>query len=70
MRSTESARLKPMWLRIAWGYWLSFGAVFVVSAAFVFIAILRHHVLAYHENLKLISHDLAAEYGEAGCDVK
>ena len=70
MRSTESARLKPMWLRIAWGYWLSFGAVFVVSAAFVFIAILRHHVLAYHENLKLISDDLAAEYGEAGCDVK
>ena len=70
MRSTESARLKPMWLRIAWGYWLSFGAIFVVSAAFVFIAILRHHVLAYHENLKLISDDLAAEYGEAGCDVK
>ena len=70
MRSTESARLKPMWLRIAGGYWLSFGAIFVVSAAFVFIAILRHHVLAYHENLKLISHDLAAEYGEAGCDVK
>ena len=70
MRSTESARLKPMWLRIAWGYWLSFGAVFVASAAFVLIAILRHHVLAYHENLKLISDDLAAEYGEAGCDVK
>ena len=70
MRSTESARLKPMWLRIAGGYWLSFGAIFVVSAAFVFIAILRHHVLAYHENLKLISHDLAAEYGEAGCDVE
>ena len=70
MRSTESARLKPMWLRIAWGYWLSFGAVFVASAAFVLIAILRHHVLAYHENLKLISDDLAAEYGEVGCDVK
>ena len=70
MRSTESARLKPMWLRIAWGYWLSFGAIFVVSATFVLIAILRHHVLAYHENLKLISDDLAAEYGEAGCDVK
>ena len=70
MRSTESARLKPMWLRIAWGYWLSFGVIFVVSAAFVFIAILRHHVLAYHENLKLISDDLAAEYGEAGYDVK
>ena len=70
MRSTESARLKPMWLRIALGYWLSFGAVFVASAAFVLIAILRHHVLAYHENLKLISDDLAAEYGEAGCDVK
>ena len=70
MRSTESARLKPMWLRIAWGYWLSFGVIFVVSAAFVFIAILRHHVLAYHENLKLISGDLAAEYVEAGCDIK
>ena len=70
MRSTESARLKPMWLRIALGYWLSFGAIFVVSATFVLIAILRHHVLAYHENLKLISDDLAAEYGEAGCDVK
>lgn len=70
MRSTESARLKPMWLRIAWGYWLSFGVIFVVSAAFVFIAILRHHVLAYHENLKLISDDLAAEYVEAGCDIK
>lgn len=59
-----------MWLRIAWGYWLSFGAIFVVSAAFVLVAILRHHVLAYHENLRLISNDLAAEYGEAGCDVK
>ena len=70
MRSTESARLKPMWLRIARGYWLSFGVIFVVSAAFVFIAILRHHVLAYHENLKLISDDLAAEYVEAGCDIK
>ena len=70
MRSTESARLKPMWLRIALGYWLSFGAIFVVSATFVLIAILRHHVLAYHENLKLISDDLAAEYGEAGYDVK
>ena len=70
MRSTESARLKPMWLRIALGYWLSFGAIFIVSATFVLIAILRHHVLAYHENLKLISDDLAAEYGEAGYDVK
>ena len=70
MRSTESVRLKPMWLRIARGYWLSFGVIFVVSAAFVLIAILRHHVLAYHEKLKLISDDLAAEYVEARCDIK
>ena len=70
MCSTESVRLKPMWLRIAWGYWLSFGVIFVVSAAFVFIAILRHHVLAYHEKLRLISDDLATEYGEARFDVK
>lgn len=70
MRSTESAALKPMWLRIARGFWLSIGAIFVVSAAFVFVAVLRHHVLAYHENLKLISDDLVAEYGEGGCDVK
>ena len=70
MRSTENVRMKPMWQRIAQGYWVSFGALFVISAAFVLIAILRHHVLAYHANLKLISDDLALEYGETGCDMK
>lgn len=69
MPSTEVSRMKPMWLRIALGYWVSFGALFLLTAAFVLAAILHHHVSGYHENLKFISNDLAAEYGEGGCDM-
>ena len=70
MSSTEASRRKPMWLRIALGYWFSFGILHLLTAAFIIAAILHHHVSEYHEALRLISADLLLEYGEGGGDMK
>ncbi len=69
MSLTDAARRKPMWLRIAWGYWVAFGFLHLVTAAFVTASILKHHVSEYRETLKLISSDLLLEYDEGRGDM-
>ena len=69
MSSASRSASRPMWLRIAWGYWLSFGALYLLTGALVLFAVLRHHVMGYHETLALLSADLVADYRECGGDI-
>lgn len=71
MSSADKPRKpRPMWLKIATGYWLAFGALFAITAFGILFSVIYHHVTEYHEHLSLLSKDLAAEYAEYGSDLE
>jgi len=69
MCSADSARrIRPMWVKIAFSSFASFGVLFVFVGALVMFATIRHHTAEYHEALSLLVRDLANEYSACGGD--
>lgn len=60
----------PMWRRIAWSAFLSFGLLCALVDAGVLVVTIRHHTAEYHEVLSVVSNDLAKEYAELGGDAE
>lgn len=61
-------RIRPMWVKIAFSSFASFGILFVFVGALVMFATIRHNTTEYHEALSLLVRDLANEYEACGGD--
>lgn len=64
-----SSALKPIWFRIAWCSFLSFGLLYLLVGIFVLVAVMRHHVREYHDMLSRLTRDLEGEYEECRGDI-
>jgi signal transduction histidine kinase len=64
-----SSAHKPLWFRIAWSSFLSFGLLYLCVGVFVLVAIIRHHVREYNDMLFRLTQDLVKEYGECRGDI-
>ena len=59
---------RPMWVRIAFGSFLSFGMLFTFVGALLMFVTLRHNVNDYHDMLSRLAGDLQGEYSQCGGD--
>ena len=59
---------RPMWVRIAFGSFLSFGLLFTFVGALLMFVTLRHNVNDYHDMLSRLAGDLQGEYSQCGGD--
>ena len=57
----SSAR-NPIWRRIAWSSFISFGLLYLLVGILVLIVTIRHHTSEYHAILSRLSADLKGEY--------
>ena len=64
----SSAR-RPIWRRIAWSSFLSFGLLYLLVGVLVFVFTVRHHTNEYHATLSRLSDDLKGEYAECRGDL-
>jgi hypothetical protein len=64
-----SSAHKPLWFRIAWSSFLSFGLLYLCVGVFVLVAIIRHHVREYNDMLFRLTQDRVKEYGECRGDI-
>ena len=62
-------KARPMWVRIAFWSFLSFGLLFTFVGALVMFVTLRHNVNDYHDMLSRLVGDLHGEYEQCGGDV-
>ena len=64
----SSAR-RPIWRRIAWSSFLSFGLLYLFVGVLVFVFTVRHHTNEYHATLSRLSDDLKGEYAACRGDL-
>ena len=64
----SSAR-RPIWRRIAWSSFFSFGLLYLLVGVLVFVFTVRHHTNEYHATLSRLSDDLKGEYAECRGDL-
>ena len=57
----SSAR-NPIWRRIAWSSFISFGLLYLLVGILVLVVTIRHHTSEYHAILSRLSADLKGEY--------
>ena len=64
-----SAELHPLWHRLAWSSFISFGVLYLVIGALVLTVSIRHHTNDYHDALSRLTRDLTAEYAASSGDL-
>lgn len=58
----STRRIRPMWVKIAFSSFASFGVLFILMGALVMFVTIRHNTAEYHEVLSRLVNDLESEY--------